>query len=210
MQPPSELVILAAVADEARLILHRLHRPDKRRQVGDEILRHTAATQELLGDFPLGFVECVDADSAGRPLVHGFQTLGMRKVNVSEDRGPHFRIFKADLSQLGLAQVDPVQEGTGQVGPAQVGLAQVGPAQVGPAQVGPAQVGPAQVGPDQVGPAQVGPAQVGPDQVGPAQVGPDQIESRLRVHLPPFSDGDRASLDDRNMLWIGHNELSET
>jgi hypothetical protein len=34
MQPPSELIVFAAVADEARLVLNRLHRPDERRQVG--------------------------------------------------------------------------------------------------------------------------------------------------------------------------------
>ncbi len=43
VQPPSELLVLAAIADEARLVLNRLHRPDERRQVGDEILRHPAA-----------------------------------------------------------------------------------------------------------------------------------------------------------------------
>jgi hypothetical protein len=43
VQPPSELLVLAAIADEARLVLNRLHRPDERRQVGDEILRHAAA-----------------------------------------------------------------------------------------------------------------------------------------------------------------------
>ena len=42
VQPPSELLVLAAIADEARLVLNRLHRPDERRQVGDEILRHAA------------------------------------------------------------------------------------------------------------------------------------------------------------------------
>ena len=43
VQSPSELIVPAAVADEARLVLRRLHRPDERRQVGDEILRHAAA-----------------------------------------------------------------------------------------------------------------------------------------------------------------------
>ena len=43
VQPPSELLVLAAIADEARLVWNRLHRPDERRQVGDEILRHAAA-----------------------------------------------------------------------------------------------------------------------------------------------------------------------
>lgn len=42
MQPPSELIVLAVIADEARLVLNRLHRPDERRQVGDEILRDIA------------------------------------------------------------------------------------------------------------------------------------------------------------------------
>ena len=39
VQPPSELLVLAAIADEARLVLNRLHRPAERRQIGDEILR---------------------------------------------------------------------------------------------------------------------------------------------------------------------------
>ena len=47
VQPPSELLVLAAIADEALLVLNRLHRPDERRQVGDEILRHAAATQRV-------------------------------------------------------------------------------------------------------------------------------------------------------------------
>ncbi len=42
VQSPSELIVPAAVADEARLVLRRLHRPDEQRQVGDEILRHAA------------------------------------------------------------------------------------------------------------------------------------------------------------------------
>ncbi len=45
--PPSELSVLAAIADEARLVFNRLHRPDERRQVGDEILRHAAAASSL-------------------------------------------------------------------------------------------------------------------------------------------------------------------
>ena len=46
VQPPSELIVLAAIADEARLVLIRLHRPDERRQVSDETLRHATAAQE--------------------------------------------------------------------------------------------------------------------------------------------------------------------
>lgn len=69
MQPPSELVILAAVADEARLVLHRLHCPDERRQVGDQILWHTTAMEELLGDSSLGLVERVHTDCAWTEMV---------------------------------------------------------------------------------------------------------------------------------------------
>ena len=42
-------LVLAAIADEARLVLNRLHRPDERRQVGDEILRHAATAYLRFG-----------------------------------------------------------------------------------------------------------------------------------------------------------------
>ena len=57
--PPSELIVLAAIADEARLILNRLHRPDERRQVGDGILKHATATSSRfreLFQFQQGFL----------------------------------------------------------------------------------------------------------------------------------------------------------
>lgn len=51
VRSPSDLLVQAAVAAEARLVSNRLHRPDERRQVGDEIFGHAAPTQELVGQF---------------------------------------------------------------------------------------------------------------------------------------------------------------
>ena len=48
VQPPSELLVLAAIADEARWVLNRLHRPDERRQVGDEIPRNAVGAQRVV------------------------------------------------------------------------------------------------------------------------------------------------------------------
>ncbi len=43
VQPPSEFLVLVAIADEARLVLNWLHRPDERRQIGDGILQCASA-----------------------------------------------------------------------------------------------------------------------------------------------------------------------
>ena len=135
VQAPGELIVFTAVADEARLVLNRLHRPDERRQVGDKILRDAAAAQELFGDLPLGLVERVHTDAARSQMSDGFQPFDLRKVHVGEARATHPCIFNTYFVQLGPGQARPTQ-----VGPAQVGKAEVGPAQVGKAEVGNAKV----------------------------------------------------------------------
>lgn len=91
--------------------MHRIHRPDERWKVGDEILRQTTAPQELLGNFALGLVERIDADGAWSDVFNRFQTLGLRKVNGNEDRDTHPGTFNADFLQIGAAQVGPDQVG---------------------------------------------------------------------------------------------------
>jgi hypothetical protein len=196
-----EVLILRAVADEARIELDRVHLAEERRQVGDQRLGHAAAAEERLGDLLPGADQRIHADGARPFVLDRLEALHPGEIDVPEDRASaccraEVGLVEVGPAEVGPAEVGPAEEGTHEVGPAEVGIAEVGPAEVGPAEVGPAEVGPTEVGPaevgpaevglDEVGPAEVGPVEVGPAEVGPAEVGPVEFGDFLTLPSSPI------------------------
>src|SRR5689334_12795488 len=62
VEPSGELLILGAVADEARVKLYGLLKCEQRRSKSYKIIGHPAALKEAFRNSTAGLVECTEAD----------------------------------------------------------------------------------------------------------------------------------------------------
>jgi len=175
VQTLGTVVIVAAIADEAGVVLDRtVHQRTSR---ADEGLRQTDPAKKHLGNSALRALQGISAQGGRCPMLHGLKPLDRTKVNITKDRPSYPCLIQVGSAEVGSAEVGSAEVGSAEVGTAEVGTAEVGTAEVGMAEVGTAEVGTAEVGTAEVGTAEVGMAEVGMAEVGMAEVGTAEVGS---------------------------------
>ncbi len=100
VQAPGEQLILGRVADEAGIELDRLHRAEEGRQILDQGIRDTTATEERLGDLAFGAVDGVDADRGWAAVIDCGKTDGTAEVTIRNAGLTNYRTLEICPAKL--------------------------------------------------------------------------------------------------------------
>ncbi len=175
IEPLSELLVLAGIADKARVVLTGVL--SQGADIGYEGIGQACLTQERLRDVSFRPQEGICPDGRRGIMGHCFQSSCGSQINISKDCLSYIGSGEVGSAEVGSSEVGIVEVGSAEVGSAEVGFGEVGSAEVGSGEIGSAKVGYAEVGSGEVGSAEVGSAEVGKDEVGSNEVGSNEVGS---------------------------------
>ena len=180
-----KLLVLAAVADERRIILDPILGTHERGEVGDKRIGHATPSQEGVWNLPLGLEKSLYRNAGRTEMVHPLQALGHAQVSDPEKDETDGRlgevcVYELRAVQNRVAQIRPVKSHaakvcTGEIRFDECSATEVGAVEVGTGSVRTTEVCEPQLGLREVGIGESGVAQGCPTNRVAAQIGVREV-----------------------------------